>query len=117
MQPLTLKQERVLSAFKRYFDKHGISPTLRELCLDLDLSVAATHEHLKALDRKGYLVRYGHGERNYQLAEVDPILYALDLLRAVRDELMAMDASPTDAIMTLDYRIDLLKKQQSERTS
>lgn len=62
-RPLTLRQVQVLKCVEQFIDVHGFPPSLRDLCLMLDMSsLAAIVEHLNALVRKGYLARDA-GER------------------------------------------------------
>jgi site-specific DNA-methyltransferase (adenine-specific) len=59
---LTKRQKQVYEFINQYSKKHGISPTHKEIGKKLKLSsVATVHEHLEALERKGYLKKdHGH---------------------------------------------------------
>ena len=53
MEKLTTQQEKLLDKLKQYIVKHGYSPTLRELCKEMDLSSTATVQvHLNNLEKK-----------------------------------------------------------------
>lgn len=56
MEPLTKKQEEVLTAIKKYIAKNGYSPSVREVCELMNLSSTATvFVHMRHLMNKGYL--------------------------------------------------------------
>lgn len=56
MEPLTRRQERVLSAVLALTRRHGVPPTYRELGRALGIaSPNGVRKHLEALSRKGYL--------------------------------------------------------------
>jgi repressor LexA len=55
---LTANQQRVLDCVRRYFDRHGRSPTLREIAENLELSShSSAQDYVEALVRKGALER------------------------------------------------------------
>ena len=56
MEKLTNQQEKMLDKIKLYIVKHGYSPTVRELCQEMNLSSTATVQvHLNNLEKKGYI--------------------------------------------------------------
>lgn len=56
MEPLTKKQEEVLTEIKKYIAKNGYSPSVREVCELMNLSSTATvFVHMRHLMNKGYL--------------------------------------------------------------
>ena len=56
MEKLTNQQEKMLDIIKKYVVTHGYSPTVRELCKEMDLSRTATVQvHLNNLEKKGYI--------------------------------------------------------------
>tara|TARA_B100000029_G_scaffold103990_1_gene94499 strand:- start:2656 stop:3309 length:654 start_codon:yes stop_codon:yes gene_type:complete len=56
--PLTGRQLQVLNAIKGYIDDHGYPPSIRELGQLVGIkSTNGVSDHLKALERKGYLSR------------------------------------------------------------
>ena len=56
MEPLTKKQEEVLTSIKKYIAKNGYSPSVREICEMMNLSSTATvFVHMRHLMNKGYL--------------------------------------------------------------
>jgi len=55
---LTKRQQEVLDYIRAYITEHGYPPTLRELGSHLGISSTnGVNDHLKALERKGYLAR------------------------------------------------------------
>lgn len=56
--PLTPKQKKVLDFVKKYSKKHGFAPSLKEVGRHIGANSPATvHEHLTALQSKGFLER------------------------------------------------------------
>jgi repressor LexA len=57
-QPLTARQQQALDYISTCLDKRGYPPTLREIGEHMGIrSTNGVNDHLKALERKGYLVR------------------------------------------------------------
>ncbi len=57
-QPLTARQQQALDYISICLDKRGYPPTLREIGEHMGIrSTNGVNDHLKALERKGYLVR------------------------------------------------------------
>jgi repressor LexA len=60
---LTPNQQRVLDWIRRYFDRHGRAPTLREIAENLGLrSHTSAQDYVDALIRKGALERLPHNK-------------------------------------------------------
>lgn len=58
MSDLTKRQRSVLEFIDEYAREHGYPPSVRDICRGLGLSSSATvHNHLRTLERKGYLTR------------------------------------------------------------
>ncbi len=58
MSDLTKRQRSVLEFIDEYAREHGYPPSVRDICAGLGLSSSATvHNHLRTLERKGYLKR------------------------------------------------------------
>ncbi len=69
-QPLTAKQDRVLTAIKMHWVTSRESPTLEELRAALGVSSLRTvTQYLESLERKGYIVRRKWGRRAIELRE------------------------------------------------
>jgi repressor LexA len=57
-EPLTERQEKILAFIKRSIVEQGYPPTIREIGEHFGIrSTNGVNDHLKALERKGYLVR------------------------------------------------------------
>ena len=58
MQNLTTKQRTILLFIAEYIDQNGFPPTIRELGEGVGIrSTNGVNDHLKALERKGYILR------------------------------------------------------------
>lgn len=56
--PLTPRQERLLHTLEEWYSKRGYVPTLHELAQAMGIaSLQGVKDHLKALERKGYIRR------------------------------------------------------------
>src|SRR5258706_8285728 len=57
-ETLTERQEKILAFIKRSIQDQGYPPTLREIGEHMQIrSTNGVNDHLKALERKGYLLR------------------------------------------------------------
>ena len=55
---LTKRQKQVLKCIEEYQEKHGFSPSIRDLCEMTGLrSSSSVHAHLKKLEENGYIER------------------------------------------------------------
>jgi repressor LexA len=64
MHDLTKRQREVLEFVTSCIDERGYSPTLREIGRSLGIrSTNGVHQHLRALEKKGYLAREGNKSR------------------------------------------------------
>ena len=63
MLPLSAKQVQVLEALRCFEEREARVPSVRELAREVGLSCSTTHQHLRALERKGMLTMDGtaHG--------------------------------------------------------
>lgn len=77
MEKLTVKQEKVLDALKKYIAENGYPPTVRELCAMTNLNSTATiHVHLDHLAEKKYIKKAKEKNRTIEL--LVPNEYAQD---------------------------------------
>ncbi len=65
---LTPKQLRIVEFVRDYNRDHGYSPTLQEIAAEFGVTKVTIYEHLKALERKGAVVRSYHKSRSVELA-------------------------------------------------
>src|SRR5882762_6276068 len=57
-EPLTERQEKILAYIKKSIQEQGYPPTIREIGEHFGIrSTNGVNDHLKALERKGYLMR------------------------------------------------------------
>ncbi len=55
MKAITRRQSEVLDHIKAFIDEHHFPPTMREISEHFGISVKGAYDHVKALERKGYL--------------------------------------------------------------
>lgn len=72
MQPLTDRQRAVFDYIRHSIVEHGYPPTLREIGIHLGIrSTNGVNDHLRALQRKGYLTREDMKSRTLRLVSPD----------------------------------------------
>jgi repressor LexA len=70
MQGLTKRQEQTLSYIRQSIEERGYPPTLREIGVHMGIrSTNGVNDHLRALERKGYLRREDMKSRALQLVD------------------------------------------------
>ncbi|MDA8426647.1 MAG: transcriptional repressor LexA [Treponema sp.] len=80
MKMLTTRQKEVLDSISRYVDLHDYPPTIREIADSFSISVKGAYDHLKALEKKGFLRLGGNRSRAIELVRKnDPELSVVDL--------------------------------------
>ena len=61
--PITERQSDVLRFIVTFMRSHGMAPTLREIADGVDIkSTNGANDHLRALERKGFISRAGGGK-------------------------------------------------------
>ncbi|MBN2584405.1 MAG: transcriptional repressor LexA [Planctomycetes bacterium] len=65
---LTPRQLEIVDFIRSFSREHGYSPTLDEMAAEMGVSKVTIFEHLKALERKGAVVRSYHKARSVELA-------------------------------------------------
>ena len=68
-QGLTPRQREVLEFIKRFLDEQGYPPTVREIGGHFGFVPRSVFDHLKALERKGYLKREATKSRSLQIMD------------------------------------------------
>jgi repressor LexA len=72
MQGLTKRQEQTLDFIRRSIEDRGYPPTLREIGEHMGIrSTNGVNDHLRALERKGYLTREDMKSRALKLVQED----------------------------------------------
>jgi repressor LexA len=79
MQGLTKRQEQTLDFIRQSIQERGYPPTLREIGESMGIrSTNGVNDHLRALERKGYLRREDMKSRALRLVGQEPEAAALD---------------------------------------
>ena len=68
---LTKRQEQVLEFIRSYTRESGYPPSVRDIGEEFGLSPATVHDHLKALERKGYLDKTPNRSRSLSVTKQD----------------------------------------------
>ncbi len=55
MKKLTDRQNEVLSFIRNYLGEHRYPPTMREIAANFSISVKGAYDHVKALEKKGFI--------------------------------------------------------------
>ncbi|HEV8674934.1 MAG TPA: transcriptional repressor LexA [Methylomirabilota bacterium] len=84
MEPrLTRRQQEVLGFIRTFSQRHGVPPTVREIGERFGVTPRAAFDHLRALERKGYLRRRastGRTSRALTLSDRSPMLREIPIL-------------------------------------
>lgn len=70
--PVTLyrRQRQILDFVSQYIQKHGYSPTLKEIARAIGVgSISTVHEHLQAMDKKGVIRKLEGESRGIELVD------------------------------------------------
>ena len=79
--PLTARQREVLECIRQFMKRVGYPPTVREIGAHFGFVPRSVFDHLKALERKGYLHRDPAKSRSLQILEPDPQATAQPAIR------------------------------------
>ena len=107
-EPLTKRQQDVLSFIKKYTANHGFPPTIREICSGVNLSSPATvFVHIKNLEKNGYIKSSNNKFRTLELLVDNE--YARDNEDVVKVPLLGKitAGNPITAIQTPNEFFDL----------
>ncbi len=83
MNPLTTRQNEILTLIRDYQTKHGYPPSLRELASHFKVYPNSIQDHLKALIKKGYLKREPNRSRGVSLTRSSGQLRTIPLYGAI----------------------------------
>lgn len=72
LPPLTARQGEVLEFVRQFLAKAGYPPTVREIGAHFGFVPRSVFDHLKALERKGYLRRIASKSRSLQILDPTP---------------------------------------------
>lgn len=72
MEKITAKQQAILNFIKQGIREKGYPPSVREMCLAVDLkSTSTVHSHLNTLQKKGYIKRDPAKPRAIEILDED----------------------------------------------
>ena len=71
MKELTPRQQEVFNFIKSYLIKHKYPPSVRDIAGYFKISVKASHDHIKALEKKGYIRCDGNRSRAIEIIMED----------------------------------------------
>jgi repressor LexA len=75
MKGLTLRQREVFDFIRAFIHKNHYPPTIREIAMNFRFSVKGSYDHVKALEKKGYIRCHENRSRAIEVlrdAEGDP---------------------------------------------
>ncbi len=67
MKAITQRQQEVLDFIKSYIEKNSYPPTIREISDNFGISVKGAYDHVKAVERKGYISLNTHRSRTIEV--------------------------------------------------
>ena len=79
---LTSRQREVLEFIRKFMTQEGYPPTVREIGAHFGFVPRSVFDHLKALERKGYLRRVASKSRSLQILEAPAASHPATALRA-----------------------------------
>src|SRR5262245_58189351 len=101
MQGLTDRQQQVLHYIRQSITERGYPPTLREIGAHMGIrSTNGVNDHLRALERKGYLTREDMKSRALRPRDMD----AVDAAFVATDGTSAQAAVPAN-----DHDVDMVE--------
>jgi len=83
MPTLTQKQKQILDYIRVYGKKHGVSPTFDEIGKHIGKAFSTVHEHVRALIKKGYLIKNDNDPRGLELNEQKKSLIEIPILGTI----------------------------------
>ncbi len=95
---ITKKQHGVLEFIRDFILQYHYSPTVREIAAHFKISVSTAHQHLKALQAKGYIEMASGEQRSIELTQVPDNQF--DIAEIVNLPLMGLIAAgePIEAV-------------------
>ncbi|NBC30592.1 MAG: transcriptional repressor LexA [Spirochaetes bacterium] len=67
MKAITNRQQEVLDFIKSYIERNSYPPTIREISDNFGISVKGAYDHVKAIERKGYISLNTHRSRTIEV--------------------------------------------------
>ena len=94
LPPLTARQGEVLEFIRQFLAKAGYPPTVREIGAHFGFVPRSIFDHLKALERKGYLRRIASKSRSLQILDPTPTVAPGSLRSALGARRSALGSPP-----------------------
>jgi repressor LexA len=69
MKAITKRQQEVLDFIKAYIEGNRYPPTIREISDNFGISVKGAYDHVKAIERKGYISLNTHRSRTIEVLD------------------------------------------------
>ncbi|MFO8065834.1 MAG: transcriptional repressor LexA [Spirochaetia bacterium] len=69
MKDITKRQQEVLTFIKGFVSRHKYPPTIREIATNFGISVKGAYDHVKAIERKGYIRLNTNRSRTIEILE------------------------------------------------
>lgn len=103
MQPLTIRQQQVLTIITDYINRHGTPPSLREIAGELGVNgTLGIMKHLKALEKKGCLIRREGSSRGIVLPSPGSQATSLPIVGVVRAGLPQPPLEDIEGFFSID---------------
>ena len=67
MREITKRQQEVLDYIKGYIKSHKFPPSIREISQNFSISVKGAYDHVKALEKKKYILCSNHQSRSIEV--------------------------------------------------
>lgn len=107
MPTITPKQKQVLDFTSSFIKNEGFAPSINEIRNNLNLkSVATIHQHLQALERKGYIKREKNQKRHLEIITEIPLAVKP---QKITEQIKKYDTLPLNKIICGDA-VEELKK-------
>src|SRR3989344_9547733 len=71
---LTPRQKQVLDFVTSYTKKRGFAPSIKEMGQRMGLAISTIHQHLMALQNKGYLQRQKNQKRGIEISSSEKLV-------------------------------------------
>ncbi|MFO0596943.1 MAG: transcriptional repressor LexA [Myxococcaceae bacterium] len=89
MDEITDRQKEILTFIQRTTEERGFPPTIREIGEEMDIrSTNGVNDHLKALERKGYLTRGEQQSRSLVPTKRARLILGLGARKSVNDNMI-----------------------------
>lgn len=67
MKEITERQKDVLNFISKFIEENEYPPTFREMCKEFNISLKGVQDHVKALEKKGYITHVPGSSRSIRV--------------------------------------------------